>query len=212
MYISRRIFASRGVIPIGVLCLGENVAKQASPRGQWAFRASGAELVRWMHLDIEGGRLHAWSWFMEDDCRQRWIQARTSVGCVPEYFKACVEWKSETTGNWRRRAKGVLYVCTDQFGSCLEFCSRTQGWGWRVLIEWDYACDRGWWQNTSLPAMLTQQPMHFDFSSGFRSRLGQRDMAIRPAKRDFWRCFRSEPGQCDMASRPSQPSLWSQLQ
>ena len=95
-----------------------------------------------MHVDVECVRLHAGSWFVEDDFGQSSMRAGPSVSCFP-YFKACAEWKPATTRAWGSRGTGVGYLHPRQFVCCLAFCPRGQHCRWRVLVEWYYRSDRG---------------------------------------------------------------------
>ena len=132
------------------------------------------------------------------------IQAKPSVGCVSQDFKACSEWKSETVRTWRWTGTGVGYLRHRQFACCLVFRLQRQHSVWRVLIEWDYRVDE-------TPALLSSLPSHLNLWSTFRSGTSSCEAARRPAKIDFWRLFQSEPGQCDMASTPSKLIfLWYQ--
>ena len=110
--------------------------------GRRPCRAWGGKYQWRMHVDIECSRLHAWSRVVADNFGQSSIQAGPSVGCVP-YFKACAEWKFETTRTWGSTGTGGGYLHPRQFACCCVFCPRRRRWGWRVLFEWDYRTDRG---------------------------------------------------------------------
>ena len=172
-----------------------------------AYRAWGAKHQWWMHVNIECVRFHAWSWFAELDFRQSSIQAGPSVSCVP-YFKACAEWKFETTRTWGSKGTGVGYLHPRQFAGCLSFCPRRQRWGRRVRIERDYRHDRGWWSNICLAAWFAREPSELDIWGWIRWGTSSCAVTSRPSNCDVWKEFQSEPRQCDMASRPSKFDFW----
>ena len=112
-------------------------------------------------LTLNVGRLHAWSWVVEDDFGQNSTQAGPSVGCVP-YFKACAAWKSATTRTWGWTGTGVGYLHARQFACCLAFCHGGSVEDEEFSLRWDNRNDRGWWWNACLAAQFAQEPSHLD--------------------------------------------------
>ena len=112
--------------------------------GRRVYRAWGPKHHWRMHVDIECGRLHAWSRVVEEYFWQTFIQTRPAAGVIPQYFKARAAWKSPTTRiSERFTGTGVGDLRARESAGCLPFRPRMQRWGWRVLIEWHHRSDRG---------------------------------------------------------------------
>ena len=131
-------------------------AKQASPHRWQTFdsadNAAGEGLLELEVLSISGEcmltlnvvRLHAvvvicGSWF--------WTKIPAKPGLqlvvIPQYFKACAEWKSETARASGSPGTGFGYLHARQFACCLALCPRstalrTKSSHWMGLQKWQW--------------------------------------------------------------------------